>query len=229
MFCDTYEHSLKDAAVSGELSATLRSHIDACPACRAAFAEEQSLYAAINSGLHIVANAEVPATLIPRVHVALNNEPISQRTPRFWLLAAVPVFAAGLLLFVYLRPHPPSSSTVTPQNVSNGGATPGAAISSAVNPLPPRDVSTLQDHLVKAVRIHSSDSKSLEVIVEPQEAAALLRYEVNLRRRFEPKPQALLATAIELPNGIQPLEIAEMEVGDLKIPALAKAETDADR
>lgn len=230
MFCESYERSLKDAAVSGELTPTLSDHLAVCASCRSAFAEEQSIYAAIDSSLHTVANAEVPTTLIPRVHVALNNELIRQNTSRFWLVAAASLLVAGVFIGIYLRPHGTSSPTVATRNAPNRDTPPAPTISSVVNPPSPGGVSTLQHgHTMGAVRHQASGASSVEVIVEPQEAAALLRYEARLRQRAEPKPQTLLAKAIELPVGIQPLEIAEMEVGDLKIPALAKAEADADR
>ncbi len=230
MFCESYERSLKDAAVSGELSTMLQNHLADCSSCRAAFAEEQSLYAAIDAGLHAVANTQVPDTLIPRVHVALNNESIHVRTSRLWLFAAAPLLAAGLVALIYLRPHNASTPVVATENEPSRGTSSPTSTSSALNPLPPGGVFKVQHgRAASEARNQVSGAKFVEVIVEPQEAAALLRYEASLRRRSEPKPQTLLAKAVELPVGIQPLEIAEIEVGDLKIPALAKAEADADR
>ena len=79
MFCNAYNKSLTEAAAVGkELAPALQKHLSECEFCRNAFAEEKSLFAAIDSVLHTAANTEVPATLIPRVHVALNNEPVPQ-------------------------------------------------------------------------------------------------------------------------------------------------------
>ena len=230
MFCESYERPLKDAAASGELSAALRRHLETCSSCRAGFTEEQSLFAAIDSTLCAVAHAEVPATLVPRVRVALNNESIHVRTSRFWLLAAAPLLAAGLLALIYLRPHNTSTPAVATENAPSRGTSSAPLISSALNPLPQRGVIRVQHgRTASAVRNQASGARLVEVIVEPQEAAALLRYEASLRKRFELQSPTALAKAIELPSGIQPLEIAELEVGDLKISALAKAEADADK
>src|SRR5262249_10140327 len=85
MFCETYDQSLKDAAATGEpLSPALRQHIASCDPCRTTFAKEQLLYAAIDSSVKVVANAHAPATLVPRVRVAIADEP-QPKTFSIWL------------------------------------------------------------------------------------------------------------------------------------------------
>jgi anti-sigma factor RsiW len=85
MSCKAYNRSLIDAATSGALSPALRGHLAECEACHAAFAQVQSLYAAIDSGLRAAANPEIPSTLLPRVRVALNNEPLPHANFQKWV------------------------------------------------------------------------------------------------------------------------------------------------
>ena len=228
MFCDAYNKPLSDAALGGALTARLKEHLAACACCRAAFAEEQELYASIDSGLRVIANTEAPSTLVPRVQVAINNEPIHEKTPRIWVYAAAPLVAASLLTLVYLHSRSTPYRPATTQNASNPTST-VAAVSGAVNTSTPRGVNKVQgDGTASVRRSDNSGARLVEVIVEPEEGAALLRYEARLRERSVPKPQTLLASTVELPSGIQPLEIAALEVGDLRIPALSKTDADGD-
>src|SRR5215470_3183095 len=111
MFCEAYNQSLKDAVASGEaLTLALQQHLASCESCRAAFAGEQSLFAAIDSGLRAAANSEVPTTLTPRVHVAINNKPTPQprRFPLpVWGFAGAVVTAATVLALLYVPSRRP--------------------------------------------------------------------------------------------------------------------------
>jgi hypothetical protein len=72
-----FEHhkdALIEAAASGvEPEGELRAHLEACDSCRAAFAEEQNLFASIDAGLHVKVNADVPVSLLPRVRARLDE------------------------------------------------------------------------------------------------------------------------------------------------------------
>ena len=228
MFCAAYKQPLSDAALTGELTAWLQEHLAACAPCRAAFVEEQSLYGAIDLALNTAANVEVPATLVPRARVALNNEPVRKTSSRTWLFAAVPFAAACVIGIVYLSSRGPHNPVPATENVSNRGLS-SAVSSSIVNSPSPRGVITVRhDDTTPLAQRRATNAKFVEVIVEPQEAAALIRYEAQLKERSLSKSSTLYAKAIELPSGIQPLEIAEIEARDLKIPALAKVEADGD-
>lgn len=117
MSCEAYNQSLMDAATSGELAPALRTHLTQCDSCHAAFAQDQMLYAAIDTGLHAAANPEIPSTFLPRVHVALNNEAV-QTTARFFptrLLISGGIVAAFLCVFVasrFLRHEPRQDALV---------------------------------------------------------------------------------------------------------------------
>jgi hypothetical protein len=72
-----FEHhkdSLIEAAASGvEPGGELHAHLEACDSCRAAFAVEQALFASIDAGIHVKANADVPVSLLPRVRARLDE------------------------------------------------------------------------------------------------------------------------------------------------------------
>ena len=81
MPCENYREALTEAAAADAVpSGELRSHLDACASCRVAFTEEQQLFAAIDTGVRASANAEVPASLLPRVRVQLNEQSVPERS-----------------------------------------------------------------------------------------------------------------------------------------------------
>lgn len=103
MPCENYREALREAVVVGaEPSSQLRLHLDVCPSCRAALDEESQLLAAIDSGLCMAANAEVPASLLPRVKAKLNERafPCFSWIPAFAVIAAS---VAIVITLVYVR------------------------------------------------------------------------------------------------------------------------------
>jgi hypothetical protein len=115
--CEDYRVSLIDAAAVGSApSYELRSHLDACASCRAVFAEETQLFVAIDSGVCATANAEVPATLFPRVRGQLNERAVAQRSwvPAFATLATV---AALIVAVAFLRGFGHGASETNPRMI----------------------------------------------------------------------------------------------------------------
>jgi hypothetical protein len=96
--CGDYREVLIDAAAGGaEPSRELRSHLDACGSCRAAFTEEVQLFAAIDAGVRVSANAEVPASLLPRVRVQLPEQVVPRHS---WVPVGAALAAAVVLVTV---------------------------------------------------------------------------------------------------------------------------------
>jgi hypothetical protein len=123
MPCEDYREALIEAAATDSLpSRELRLHLDACASCRAASSEELQLFAAIDSGLRTAANAEVPASLLARVRVQLDDRPVRRRA---WVPAGVVMAAAVAVVavIVFVRgferdggpANPPANSSA--QNV----------------------------------------------------------------------------------------------------------------
>jgi hypothetical protein len=116
--CEDYRAALTDAAAAVvQPSLELRSHLDACLSCRTVFTEELQLFAAIESGVRTAANAEVPASLLPRVRVQLNERPAPRRSwvPAFAALAAV---AALVSAMVFVRSMGSGATGENPQRIS---------------------------------------------------------------------------------------------------------------
>jgi hypothetical protein len=115
--CEDYRTALSDAAAAAvEPSRELRSHLDACASCRAAFAEETQLFAAIDTGLRATANSEVPASLFPRVRAQLNERPVARRS---WVpaVAAVAAVAALIVAIVFVRGLGRGATATNPQTI----------------------------------------------------------------------------------------------------------------
>jgi hypothetical protein len=115
--CEDYRVSLIDAAAVGSApSYELRSHLDACASCRAAFAEETQLFAAIDSGVCATANAEVPVALFPRVRAQLNDRAVAHRSwvPAFATLATI---AALIVAVAFLRGFGRGASETNPRMI----------------------------------------------------------------------------------------------------------------
>lgn len=103
MLCEDYREALTEAAATNAApSPELRSHLDGCAFCRAAFTEERQLFAAVDTGLRANANAETPASLLPGVRAKLNELPVPRRS---WIPAYVAVAAAAALVLgiVFVR------------------------------------------------------------------------------------------------------------------------------
>ena len=103
MPCENYREALTEAAATNAAPPReLHSHLNACPSCRAAFAEERQLFAAVDAGLRAHANADVPASLLPGVRAKLNERSIPRRS---WIPAFAAVAAAAALVIgiVFVR------------------------------------------------------------------------------------------------------------------------------
>lgn len=74
MSCERYKKDLIAAAASPtEPTPALHAHLQACASCRAQFAQEQSLFAAIDATLHSHTNSEPPPSLLPRVRAQMDE------------------------------------------------------------------------------------------------------------------------------------------------------------
>src|SRR5258708_1763370 len=117
MPCEHYKDALIEAVAGGATpSGELRAHLAACVSCSDDFGEEQSLFAAVDSGLHDAANTEVPLSLLPRVRAELDQVRVAARLgwlkPLVFASASV---ALALVLFVMTRLHRTGPENVAKQ------------------------------------------------------------------------------------------------------------------
>ena len=101
MPCEPYQNTLIEAVASSTApQGELRAHLATCAACRTAFSQEESLFSSIDQGLRAAANADVPASLLPRVRARLADEVAPSRSWRFpsFVLAGAAAMVVVLLV-----------------------------------------------------------------------------------------------------------------------------------
>lgn len=232
MPCEHYKDALIEVAASGAPpQGELRAHLAACSSCREAFAQEQSLFAAIDSGLHATANAEVPPSLLPRVRAMLDEA----AAPRFrWMPSAIFASACAvlvLLLFLVARPAHRAPENIAKQRPVAAPGPVGSAIN--VNPEgPSNDIPSVfaANRHSQAARnstdLHAAASSSPEVLVPPNERDAFAQLIAALNERnsvaaallaHPPEKEGALVSAdpLQIPDiEIKPLEGTEAETSD---------------
>jgi hypothetical protein len=222
MPCKHYKEALIEAAAGGlDPRGELRAHLDACAPCRAAFEQEQSLFASIDAGLHVAANAEVPPSLLPRLRARMGEAAAPQRRWfQPWVFAAASV-ALVLAIFLFARPHhsgPDDQAKQTPQipvseppttDAHNQNSVPGTQIvSSNVNNSQRRGRSTL----LRAVA-----SSQPEVLVPADEREAFARLVATLQGRDD------VAVALVTPSSDakgEPASLKRLQIDPLEVKPL---------
>ncbi len=225
MFCSTYNKSLTHAAANGELSAAQREHLGACESCRIAFAEEQSLFATIESGLRAAANSEVPATLIPRVHVAINNAPGQCPSFQKWIFAgAVVTCALAVTIILQLKHREPPIPLKTAVTQTPARPSPQLGIMhpslSAAAPESSRRVNKAET--VRPSLTDAATSITAEVLVPDEERAAFGKFLAHEKGRAAESSAAVLLVP-EAPKELVP--IPPVEIASLKVIPLEGEES----
>ncbi len=227
MPCEHYQNPLVEAAATGsEPLGELRAHLAACAVCRAAFAQEQSLFSSIGSGLHATANAEVPASLLPRVRTRVAEEPTSSRawTPSWLALAGA---AAMVVAFIATRAlwrtdieqtlvqtvtnTIARAPVVTPPQSQNSNALPSVNKDSVSQP---RTAGTI--NLVPRETLASRNTVP-EVLV-PRDQEVLL---VSYAQQWNQRKRAPLVAANFDATSLSPLQIAPIHIDELGVKLLA--------
>jgi hypothetical protein len=179
MLCERYKDALIEAAASGVPSGKLREHLAECASCLAAFGQERSLFAAIDTGLHADANATIPPSLLPRVRARLDEV----ATPRLGWMQPLGFACAGVALafvvFVMARPHLATQEEMAPR----GPVAVRASMATAMNTN--REEGAPKSTQIAAVPFHRSHesrnstsghaaaSSNPEVLVPPDERDGL--------------------------------------------------------
>ena len=223
MPCEPYQNALIEAAASGsEPQGELRAHLVGCVDCRAAFELEQSLFASIDSGLQVVSNSEVPASLLPRVRARLAEAIVAHRRWLIpWPVLSAAVVAVGVLVAVNVFRH---------TNSGSNAEDPIASASSTLRPtqVPSNGVSTTRSKAadktsqpqwsgarnVVAQEALVSHSSMPEVLVPDEEHVAFERF---LGAQQEPATEFSLAPRPPQETlDVFPLEIAKLNLAPIK-------------
>jgi hypothetical protein len=224
MPCEDYREALIEAAARDSApSRELRLHLEACASCRAASSEELQLFAAIDSGIRTTANAEVPASLLPRVRVQLNQRPVPRRA---WVPAGVLTAAAVALVAVIVlvrgferdggRTNPPADSSaqsIPPTEIQP--VPPVVAFIEATSPPAKRKLPRAAEspRVVGAARVEASrvlvpagQQRAMEVLL-----ASVRQGKVAGEVLLAEIPEKTLEELQVLPIGISPIAMKPLE------------------
>jgi hypothetical protein len=214
MSCEQYKDALIEAAASGgALPAATDSHVQSCSACRQVLIEERALFAAIESGVRQVANAQRPSALLTHVRARVAEAPAQQCD---WVLAwgvGFTVAASLLVTGLSLRGHKENAHVVSVDSPALSEKRERLAIPPVPAPAlrhPPSDTKRLTKS--SAGPVQRADP---EVLVPPDEREAFTRFVADLSADRS-VAVALVSSLAERPDqhdgsyGIPRLEIAEL-------------------
>jgi hypothetical protein len=228
MSCERYKTVILEAAAAGEIGPSLRVHLEGCPECRAAFAEEQSLFSAIDASLSQRMNASPSPEFLPRIRSAIDLEKSgrSVRTSSVWFhwLPIAGTVAAACLALLFVVRH----QSLTPQRqqpVTSAlarGPAEAALHAQQAQSKPEAAVRAMAGAMKQPVnrksQLHAGGIvQAPEILVSSEERVALSQFVAGLSRRHE------VALALARPTPFEPgpetlggpLEIAKLEVAPL--------------
>ena len=219
MLCDKYKEALIEAAASGTaLPISLREHVDACEGCRAILAGEQTLFAAVDAGLHRAANAKVRSCFLPKVKAHLAAEIVPARNSiRRW--AFVCATGALALATAFLTLPRASHNEARTEGIIASSETSASAGEGTLS-LAPQRKTFLSARATKALNkryVSHTTRHEPEVLIQPEEEESLKRFYAAARNRAVDL-RAVVADENEI--AAKSLAIEQIEVKSLKIENL---------
>ncbi|HTT34101.1 MAG TPA: hypothetical protein VMH48_10910 [Methylomirabilota bacterium] len=227
MPCERYKDALSEAAASGAVPhGELRAHLDACASCRAAFAQEQSLFSAIDSALHATVNTDVPPSLLPLVRANL-DEAVATHSRWFvrWpVLTGAAVSVA--VLFAVLILHQDNIARNSGNSVAGNSSAPptvpaetsnsqGSSLRPGPGGPPPR-VSVAKN---MTRRPATNGRNAVPEVLVPQDQEVLL---ASYAQQWGARKRApLLAKNSDEPT-VALLEVAPIQIDELNVKPLAE-------
>jgi anti-sigma factor RsiW len=226
MPCEHFEDALTEAAAGAEPQGELRAHLKSCAACQVAFEQERSLFAVIDSGMRVVANAEVPPSFVPRVRAALDEVEAPQRhwmSPVVFVAASV---ALALAIFLAIQPHHSRPDNQAKQSLQMPVSETSVTIARAENPGPGARIDS-SNAKRSQTRGHSTllrpvASSQPEVLVPPDEREAFTLFVATLHDRSE---VALVAPFTE--KGSETASLERLRIDQLEVKPLEETEVGA--
>ena len=226
MLCEYYKDALIDAAASGVAPCEeLRAHLAECLPCREALIHEQSLFAAIDAGLHTAANSEVPPSLFFRFRIALEQE--TPRKSGWFSDALVLATAAGMVLAVF--------ATHTIRRTRDGRERANIAVKAIVRPpkpAPSQETMERPDRLARpspstrsliartlAAPRRGDTVGTLPQVLVPREPGALL---ASYAKQWYGQKHAPLLAGEEASAPLEPLEVSPIQIPQLDVKPLAE-------
>jgi hypothetical protein len=235
MSCDRYKKALIDAAASGDaLSLALRAHMAACSSCIAAFERERSLLAAIDVGVRAAANAPMPASFLPAVHVRISQEDASAaKHPASAHWAYYAAAAVAVILAVWPLPRWDRDALRSAQNDAGASVAstgrkqdlsvqPGLTAERSVDPRVDggRNSPTITRTSASSARMKSN---RLRVLVPPDQELLMARY---MRALHEGSLRLAAGDSSKPPTLGSPIDVIEVSrVELLPLPDLGPDST----
>lgn len=223
MICEEYRDRLVDALANGEssLAGDVVVHLRGCAECREFHAAQVHLFRALDSGVRLMVNETVPASLLPRVRARVAEAEMPRRMWGVgWGFAAVVAAAVLVIAISFLKRSPESVSKLSggPPVVESGvhgvtRATPAQSQGSAVGL---KSKATRR----KAGRVPEENANGPEVIVLAEERAAFVRFVTDLP---EEKDVALALTRPAAGEKADAVEIALLQIDELDVKPLASS------
>jgi hypothetical protein len=223
MPCQHYKDALIEAAANGaEPQGELRAHLNVCLDCRAAFEQEQSLFASIDTDLHVTANAEVPASLLPRVRARLDEAaaPRSGWVTNWFALASAAVMVVAFFAAravwrtnVVQKPVETARKTSVPPQLTPPAENHNPLVVRPVekNPVSQRQFAIDKNSLAPETLI--SGKTMPEVLVPRDQEILLAEYAAQWRLHARAPLLAQDSDATILsPLQVAPIQIAELDV-----------------
>jgi hypothetical protein len=224
MPCQHYTEALIEAACSGgELQSELRAHLAVCSDCLSTFEQERSLFASIDAGLRVTANADMPASLLTSVRARLEES-----DPRGMWVANWLVFASAAVMVVAFFAaravwHPsvtekPVETTAKVDAKPSQSRNPGVAPAMENNSPSQRQLTIAKIHqLHEAPRSIETMRTMPEVLVPRDQEVLLAEYakEWRLHKRAPLVAQGFDATVLA------PLQVAQIRIDELDVKLLA--------
>jgi len=227
MPCQHYKDALIEAAASGaEPQGELRAHLAVCADCLSTFEQEQSLFASIDAGLRVTVNAEVPASLLPRVRARLDEVSAPRRV---WGTSWMVLASAAVIVVAFFAARAVWRTNV----VQNPAETTGnASVPMRVTPPPPNQAPVFAPSVEKnpssqrqvAIAKNSPAPVTLitgkaipEVLVPRDQEVLLAEYaeQWRLHKRAPLVAQGFDATVLA------PLQVAQIQIDELDVKLLA--------
>jgi hypothetical protein len=222
MPCQYYKDALIEAAASGAaVQCDLREHLDACASCRATFEREQSLFASLDAGLRVTANAEMPSSLLLHVRARLAEEFAPRRV---WVTNWFVLASAAVMVVAFFAARSVWSPSVIEKPVKTAGKVdakpspnqnPGVIPAVEANSPPQQQLVIVKDHRLRGA---PGTVKTMPEVLVPRDQEVLLtEYAEQWNLHKHP---LLLAQQFDS-TILRPLQVAPIQIDELDVKLLA--------
>jgi hypothetical protein len=222
MPCQHYKEALIEAAAGNvQPQGDLRAHLDACASCRAAFEQEQSLFASIDAGLHVAANAEVPASLLPRVRARLDEAAAPRRG---WVTNLFPLASAAVMVVAFFTARAVWRTNVVEKPAEMAGKTSVPSPQNYGHVAPPpvekNSDSPRQLAIAKNPTEHGTllKGKTMPEVLVPKDQEVLL---AEYAEQWSLRAHAPLLAQDADATILAPLQVAPIQIAELDVKLLA--------